>query len=44
MVQPVLEPHVSNRHAEFRSVGEVRQTLLTGRVFLPEDDVPLRTM
>jgi hypothetical protein len=44
MVEPVVEPNTGDGDGKFRGIGEVRQALLTGRMFLPEDHIPLRTV
>jgi hypothetical protein len=38
------ERHTGNRNAKLGSIGEVRQTLLSGRVLLAEDHFALRAV
>lgn len=44
MIEPMLERHAGDRHAELGRIGEIRQSLLTRWMFLAEDDLALRAM
>ncbi len=41
MIEPVCERGACDAHAEPGRVGEVGQSLASGRMFLPEDHLPL---
>ena len=44
MVEQMRERRAGNRHREAAAVGEIRERLTAGRVFLAEDELALRTL
>ena len=44
VIEPVIERDTGDADAEIGHVGEVRQSLLTGRMLLAKDHLPLRAM
>src|SRR5215471_19674326 len=44
VVEPMIERNASDAHPKPRGIGEIRQALLTRRMFLAKDHLPLGTM
>src|ERR1700758_644647 len=44
VIQPVMQRNVGDGDAKLFGVGEIRQGLLTRRMFLPEDNLSLGAM
>ena len=44
VVEPMIQRHAGDGDAKRRRIGEIRQALLTRRMFLAEDHLPLRAV
>src|ERR1700744_2507689 len=44
VIEPMIERDTSDAHAQLHRIGEIRQRLLTRRMLLTEDPLPLRSM
>src|ERR1700757_3966760 len=44
VIEPMIERDTSDAHAQLHRIGEIRQRLLTRRMLLTEDHLPLRSM
>ena len=44
VIEPMIERDTSDAHAQLHRIGEIRQRLLTRRMFLTEDHLPLRAV
>src|SRR5215471_21847719 len=44
VVEPMIERNASDAHPKLGGIGEIRQALLTRRMFLAKDHLPFGTM